>query len=179
MNIRKKLGQVVSGMLAALSVLFYVERPLEATAPAGVTFTVLNRATVPEFDARRRYRQESDDPQLDKKVWKIELEATRMVEVWTVLFTVQPGGHGGWHTHPGPAVFTVSAGTLTMYEGDDPSCTPQLFPAGTGSIEADSPAHYHSLRNETDSVAQTIVTFIVPVGASIRTDLPDPGNCPF
>jgi len=179
MNIRKKLGQVVSGMLAALSVLFYVERPLEATAPAGVTFTVLNRATVPEFDARRRYRQESDDPQLDKKVWKIELEATRMVEVWTVLFTVQPGGHGGWHTHPGPAVFTVSAGTLTMYEGDDPSCTPQLFPAGTGSIEADSPAHYHLLRNETDSVAQTIVTFIVPVGASIRTDLPDPGNCPF
>jgi hypothetical protein len=179
MNIRKKLGQVISGIVAALSVLSYAERPLEATAPAGVTFTVLNRAMVPEFDARRRYRQESDDPQLDKKVWKIELEATRMVEVWTVLFTVQPGGHGGWHTHPGPAVFTVSAGTLTMYEGDDPSCTPQLFPAGTGSIEADSAAHYHLLRNETTSVAQTIVTFIVPVGASIRTDLPDPGNCPF
>jgi hypothetical protein len=77
------------------------------------------------------------------------------------------------------AVFTVSAGTLTMYEGDDPSCTPQLFPAGTGSIEADSPAHNHLLRNETNSVAQTIVTFIVPVGASLRTDLPDPGNCPF
>ena len=65
MDIRKKLGQVISGMVAALSVLSYAERPLEATAPAGVTFTVLNRATVPEFDARRRYRQDSDDPQLD------------------------------------------------------------------------------------------------------------------
>jgi mannose-6-phosphate isomerase-like protein (cupin superfamily) len=179
MNIRKKPGQVVSGTVAALSILSYAERPLEATAPAGVTFTVLNRATVPEFDARRRYRQESDERHQNKKVWKIELEATRMVEVWTVLFTVQPGGHSGWHTHPGPAVFTVSAGTLTMYDGDDPSCTPQPFPAGTGSIEADSPAHNHLLRNETNSVAQTIVTFIVPVGAPIRTDLPDPGNCSF
>lgn len=179
MNTRQKLGHVMSGLVAGLSVLAYAQRPLEATPPAGVTFTVLNRATVPEFDARRRYRQESEDPQRNKRVWKIELEATRMVEVWTVLFTVQPGGHGGWHTHPGPAVFTVSAGVLTMYEGDDPSCTPQLFPAGTGSIEADSPAHSHLLRNETNTVAQTIVTFIVPVGASIRTDLPDPGNCPF
>lgn len=178
MNTRKRLRQLLPG-LVALSVLSNIEGPLEATAPAGVTFTVLNRATVPEFDARRKYREAGDDPQLRKKTWKIELEATRMVEVWTVLFTVQPGGHSGWHTHPGPAVFTVSAGTLTMYEADDPSCTPQSFPAGTGSIEADSAAHSHLLRNETDTVAQTIVTFIVPMGAGIRTDLPDPGNCPF
>lgn len=179
MNACKKLAQVISGTFAAISVVSYAEQPLGATPPSGVTFTVLNRATVPEFDARRRYRQESDDPHQDRKVWKIELEATRMVEVWTVLFTVQPGGHGGWHTHPGPAVFTVSVGTLTMYEGDDPSCTPQVFPAGTGSIEADTAAHRHLLRNETNSVAQTIVTFLVPVGEAIRTDLPDPGNCSF
>jgi mannose-6-phosphate isomerase-like protein (cupin superfamily) len=179
MNARKKVAQVVSGTVAALSVLSYAEQPLDATAPAGVTFTVLNRATVPEFDARRRYRQQSDDPQQHKKVWKIELEATRMVDVVTVLFTVQPGGHSGWHTHPGPAVFTVSAGTLTMYEGDDPSCTPQPFPAGTGAVEAETAAHNHLLRNETNSVAQTLVTFLVPVGAPIRTDLPNPGNCSF
>jgi quercetin dioxygenase-like cupin family protein len=96
-----------------------------------------------------------------------------------VLFTVQPGGHSGWHTHPGPALFTVSKGALTMYEGDDPSCTPQLFPAGTGSIEAETSGHIHLLRNETGSVAETIVTFLLPVGAPVRTGLPNPGNCPF
>jgi hypothetical protein len=101
------------------------------------------------------------------------------IDVVTVLFTVQPGGHSGWHTHPGPAIFTIRAGTLTMYEGDDPSCTPQLFPTGTGSIEADTSGHIHMLRNETTSVAETVVTFLVPVGAPIRTDLPDPGTCPF
>jgi hypothetical protein len=35
------------------------------------------------------------------------------------------------------------------------------------------------LRNETGSVAETVVTFLMPVGSLLRTDLPDPGNCPF
>ena len=179
MHAQNKLALLICGTAAAL-LTGYAEQPLEATPPAGVTASVLNRAIVPEFDARRRYRQASEDPREHKKVWTIELAATRMIEVWTVEFTVQPGGHGGWHTHPGPAVFTISAGTLTMYDADDPSCTPRVFPAGTGSIEADTAEHSHLLRNETGSVARTIVTFLVPVGtglAGLRTDLSDPGNC--
>jgi hypothetical protein len=42
-----------------------------------------------------------------------------------------------------------------------------------------TPAHYHILRNETVSVARTIVTFLVPVGTrlgGLLTDLPDPGT---
>ena len=152
--------------------------PAEATPAEGVTFTVLNRATVPEFDAVRRFREMTEAP-ATRRTWKIEVEATRMIDVVTVLFTVQPGGHGGWHTHPGPALFTVSSGTLTMYDADDPSCAPQPFPAGTGSIEADTIAHSHLLRNETASVAETVVTFLVPVGSAIRVDRPAPAHCPF
>ena len=181
MNGHKKLARMRSGTIAVLALVWCADRPAEATAPSGVTFTVLNRATVPEFDVSRRFREESEDTNRRprQEVWKIELEATRIIDVVSVLFTVQPGGHSGWHTHPGPAFFTVRTGTLTMYEGDDPSCSPQLFPAGTGSIEAETSGHIHLLRNETTSVAETIVTFLVPVGAPIRTDLPDPGTCPF
>jgi len=183
MNAHKKLAHAILGAIVLLAVVWGDGRPAEATPPSGVTFTLLSRATVPEFDARRRFRKERKDTDRHRrktwKTWKIELEATRMIDVVTVRFTVQPGGHGGWHTHPGPAIFTVSSGTLTMYEGDDPSCTPQFFPAGRGSIEAENSAHIHMLRNETGSVAETIVTFLVPVGADIRTDLPDPGTCPF
>lgn len=179
MNARKKLTAGVGTMVIAMC-LGDARRPIEATPAAGVTSTLLNRATVPAFDARRTYRQESDAPPRHRRTWKIALEATEMIDVVTVLFTVQPGGHSGWHTHPGPALFTVSAGTLTMYDANDPSCTPQLFPAGAGSIEAGTSSHSHLLRNETDTVAQTIVTFLVPVGTlDLRTDRPDPGNCPF
>jgi Cupin domain len=180
MNAHSKLLHMLAGTIALLAVTWGAGHFVEATPPLGVTFTVLSRATVPEFDASRRFRDERKDSDRRRpRTWKIELEATRMIDVVTVLFTVQPGGHSGWHTHPGPALFTVKAGTLTMYEGDDPSCKPQLFPAGTGSIEADTSGHIHMLRNETNSVAETIVTFLVPVGAPIRTDLADPGNCPF
>jgi hypothetical protein len=180
MKAQRKLTHVFSGSIAALALGWCADRPAEATEPSGVTVTVINQATVPEFDARRRYREESTNiGRRPGRIWKLELEATRMIQVVTALFTVQPGGHSGWHTHPGPAIFTIKAGTLTMYDGDDPSCTPQLFPAGTGSIEADTGAHIHMLRNETGSVAETVVTFLMPVGSLLRTDLPDPGNCPF
>lgn len=180
MNAYQKLAHMFAGAIGLFAAVVCAGRPVAATAPSGVTFTVLSRATVPEFDARRRYRQESEETDRSRdKTWKIELQATRMIDVVTVLFTVQPGGHSGWHTHPGPAFFTIRAGTLTMYEGDDPSCTPHLFPTGTGSIEAGESGHIHMLRNETASVAETVVTFLVPVGAPIRTDLPDPGTCPF
>jgi len=38
------------------------------------------------------------------------------------------------------------------------------------------------VRNETNSVAEAVVTYMVPVGTpqnQLRTDLPNPGNCPF
>jgi quercetin dioxygenase-like cupin family protein len=180
MPTHKYLARTLVAAAAALAVLSYAAPRIEATPPQGVTFTVLNRATVPEFEALRKFRDESHRPgKPKKKFWKIDMEATRTIDVVTVLFTVQPGGDSGWHTHPGPAIFTVSAGALTMYDADDESCEPQFFPAGTGSIEADTAGHSHLLRNETDSVAQTMVTFLLPVGAPLRTDLPDPGNCTF
>src|SRR5262247_2232389 len=91
------------------------------------------------------------------------------------------GGYSGWHTHPGPVFFTVRTGTLTVYEGDDPTCKPTVFFAGTGAVEAATNTHSHMVRNETNSVAEAVVTYLVPVGANpLRTDLPNPGNnCPF
>jgi hypothetical protein len=71
---------------------------------------------------------------------------------------------------------------LTVYEGEDPSCTPQVFTAGTGAVEAGTGTHSHMVRNETGSVAEAVVTYMVPVGtpqSQLRSDRPNPGNCPF
>src|SRR2546425_5017733 len=95
----------------------------KATPPSGTSFSLVGRATVPEFNVKRK------DKTLD---WRIGLDADQPIDVATQIVTFQPGGYSGWHTHPGPVFFTVRTGTLTVYEGDDPSCTPLTFPAGTG-----------------------------------------------
>lgn len=143
---------------------------VEATPPSGVSFSPVGRATLPEFRVIR----------IDKSPqWRVGLLAAQPLDVATQVVTFQPGGYSGWHTHPGPVFFTVRTGTLTVYEGDDPSCTPHTFSAGTGTVEAGTATHIHIVRNETDTVAEAVVTYLVPIGAPLRTDLPDPGNCTF
>ena len=139
---------------------------IKATPPSGISFTKVGRATVPEFNVKRK------DKALD---WAIRLDTDQPIDVATQIVTFQPGGFSGWHTHPGPVFFTVHTGTLTVYEGDDPTCTPHVFTAGTGAVEAAT----NMVRNETGSVAEAVVTYMVPAGAPLRTDLPNPGNCPF
>ena len=94
--------------------------------------------------------------------------------------TIQPGGSSGWHTHPGPSFVMVTQGTVTEYEGDDPSCTPHVYSAnGTNSFIDIGGGAVHIIRNESGAVAQTIAVQLVPAGAVRREDAPAPGNCPF
>jgi hypothetical protein len=184
MKVHKTLARTVSGLLAVMALVCAAEFKAGATPPSGIAFTPVGRATVPEFDVRRRFRIPGEDGEHGRqdKWWKLQLEATQPIDVATQIVTFQPGGFSGWHTHPGPVFFTVRTGTLTVYEGNDPSCAPLVFPAGTGALEAGSSTHIHMVRNETSSVAEALVTYMVPVGtpqSQLRTDLPNPGNCPF
>ena len=172
-TMRRIFAQGLLMCLVATAVLCAFKFSANATPPSGLSFTPVGRATLPSFNVKRKIKA------LD---WEMELEADQPVDVATQIVTFQPGGYSGWHTHPGPVFFTVRTGTLTVYEGDDPTCTPHVFAAGTGAVEAATNNHIHMVRNETGSVAEAVVTYIVPVGANpLRTDLPDPGNskCPF
>lgn len=172
MNAHRNWLRAIPGLVAVLPLVLGPLRPAVATPPSGVTFTVLTRATLPAFDVKRKIKE------LDH--WRVALEADQPIDLVVALFTVQPGGQGGWHTHPGPSLWTVTAGTMTIYEGDDPACTPHVYPAGTGDVEAQTNEHIHNLRNESATeVAQTVVTFLLPVGAPLRIDLPNPGYCRF
>jgi quercetin dioxygenase-like cupin family protein len=185
-----KLVQTTAGVVAVAGFIWVAPFLAKATPISGISFTPIGRATVPEFDVTRRFRVQTEgnvngrheDEERKDKSWKIQLEATAPIDVATQLLTFQPGGFSGWHTHPGPVFLTVKTGKLTMYEGDDPSCTALAIPAGTGAVEAGTSTHIHMVRNETNSIAEAVVTYLVPVGTpqnQLRTDLPNPGNCPF
>jgi len=165
-----KASHLAGGGLAVVALVAGVELVGHATAPSGVSFTPVVRATLSDFNVKRH------DEDLD---WEVELEAPQPIDVATQIVTFQPGGSSGWHTHPGPVFFTVRRGTLTVYEGDDPTCTPLVFPTGSGAVEAATSSHVHLVRNETQDLAEAVVTYLVPVGAALRTDRPDPGNCSF
>jgi mannose-6-phosphate isomerase-like protein (cupin superfamily) len=186
MDNHRRLGKALGGLAAVVAFIGVAQFAVDATPPSGISFVPVGRATLPQFDVRRRLPMPqdaaTDDHHRRNKFFKIELEATESIDVATQIVTFQPGGYSGWHTHPGPVFFTVRTGTLTVYEGDDPSCTPLVFPAGTGALEAGTARHVHMVRNETGSVAEALVTYLAPVGTpqnQLRSDRPDPGNCPF
>jgi quercetin dioxygenase-like cupin family protein len=167
------MKHTLPAFVAAVVVVSFAQIPANATPPSGISFTPVGRATVPAFDVKRK------EMAID---WRIRLEAEQPIDIATQVVTFQPGGYSGWHTHPGPVYFTVKTGTLTVYEGTDPDCTPIVFAAGSGAVEAATNDHSHMVRNETDSVAEAVVTYMVPVGtpqSQLRTDLPNPGNCTF
>ena len=87
----------------------------------------------------------------------------------------------GWHTHPGPSFVIVTQGSVTAYDGDDPTCTPHLYTANTANNAFIDPGdgHVHIIRDESGAIAKTIAVQLIPAGADRRQDAPNPGNCPF
>ncbi len=158
---------VVAMALVGMAVLTTV--PALATDAIGVTTTIL-AGPVP-FD--------NIGVRLMTNDWKIRLQTNSATDFYVVDNVFDPNGNTGWHSHPGPSLITVVAGTITEYEGDDPMCTPHVYPAGTGFVDKGGDHHVHLLRNEGTIPAETIASQLIPAGALRRIDEPDPGYCPF
>jgi hypothetical protein len=159
-----------------------------ATPNSGSTSTLLGRATFKSFKVERqqlpvsdpsvgRWGGEADRNRRRRPIWEVEAEARPALDIATQTITFQPGGHSGWHSHPGPVFISVVSGTMTFYESDDPDCQPIVRNAGEGYL--DTGEHAHIARNETSAPATNVVTYLVPPGAALRVDEPFPGNCPF
>ena len=109
---------------------------------------------------------------------ELKLSTRDDVQVVTQSITIAPGGHTGWHSHPGPVFVTISAGTMTFYDADDPTCTAGTYATGDSFVDRGG-GHVHIARNEGSVDMVLFATYLVPVGAPIRTDAPNPGTCPF
>lgn len=109
--------------------------------------------------------------------WQARIDTKGATDVYVVENKIAPGGTFGWHSHPGPSIVVIKTGELTLYHGDDPSCTPTRVPAGSGFV--DDGGDVHLVRNEGSVETVVYVTSLVPRGAARRIDEPSPGNCPF
>lgn len=144
--------------------------PPSFTVGSGSSSTLLGRATFSDPAGKIKVQRETGN-------WEVEIEAKPALDLAVQSIVFQPGGHSGWHSHPGPVFIQVVSGTMTFYESDDPTCTPIVRTAGQGYLDVGK--HAHIARNESGVQAQNVVTYFAPPGAALRIDEPNPGNCPF
>jgi hypothetical protein len=109
--------------------------------------------------------------------YDVELKSHDNTDIAVANIVVAPGGHSGWHYHPGPVLVVVKTGVITFYHGNDPTCTGTVHPAGTAFLEEGGDVGI--ARNEGAVEVNNVVTFFVPKGSPTRIDAPRPGNCTF
>jgi len=150
-----------------------------STTP-GFSGTTLAKATFGELDIKAKT--------IPADLWRAELKTKGDSDLYVQQNTWDPAAcnnecipSSGWHTHPGPSLVIVTQGTVTEYDGDDPSCTPHVYSAsGTNSFVDIGSGAVHIIRDESGSVAKTVVVQLIPKAANRRIDVtPAPGNCSF
>lgn len=102
---------------------------------------------------------------------KVEIETEGSSDVYVVSNTISPGGHTGWHSHPGPSIISVKSGQVSEYHPENPT-TPHVHAEGTSFLE---PANrVHLMKNEGTVDLVLIAVQILPKGATRRIDAPAP-----
>jgi hypothetical protein len=126
-------------LFVAIAVLAAYAGNVLATPPTtpGFSGTTLARATFGELDINA-HTNPAD-------VWKAQLKTNGDSDLYVQQNTWDPSAcngcipSSGWHTHPGPSLVIVTQGTVTAYDGDDPTCTPHVYSAD-GTTSAAEPS---------------------------------------
>jgi quercetin dioxygenase-like cupin family protein len=131
-------------------------------APVFVSTTLGGPATLEEFQSKTV----NDDGH------RIKLQTKGVSDVYVTNIKIQPGGQGGWHSHPGPSIICVKAGEATFYDDCDGATTPHRYTAGKCFVE--DAGCVHILKNEGSVDVEIYVMQIVPEGAPRRIDAASP-----
>src|SRR5258708_4170570 len=101
-----------------------------ATPRAGLLFNTLSSGTAQSFDSGSQ-----------NGGWQLMFATNGPTDIITQTISLLPGGFAGWHSHPGAAILTVTSGTLTFYQGNDPTCTPHVYPTGSSLVDHGGDLH--------------------------------------
>jgi hypothetical protein len=156
---KKRFTLLGALILVALSAFVAVTK---ANPASGVTPTLVARGTYDGFNVR-------SDPH--GSIADFRAHSTDPVDIVVQRHDYAPGANTGWHQHPGPIFITVTQGTLTFYEYNDPTCTPHVYSQGQGFVDT---GDGHIGFNRTNQPASDVAVAIAPVGGAFRTELSAP-----
>jgi quercetin dioxygenase-like cupin family protein len=162
---------LAAGILGAVAMFGFVQ----ATPGTGVTSTLFAVGRFDDIDAKAL--TDIDPNPANTDFWQARIRTKGTSELYILENRIAPGGTFGWHSHPGPSLVVVKSGALTLYRADDPTCTGQVVPTGSGFV--DNGGDVHVVRNEGSVVTVVYVSSLVPAGFERRIDQASPGNCGF
>jgi quercetin dioxygenase-like cupin family protein len=189
-----KRSVVLTLIVAALSLGAVLAR---ATPPSGVASgTILARGTAAETLVIGTPRTTTVTKKVKIRVGRKVVTKAVKVQVESVLplmtcgrssacdtvvqqVAINPGGHTGWHTHPGPTFVAITQGEGTLYHSDQAGCPGHKFGTSSGFFQPSGDVHL--LRNEGATPLVIYAFYVLPPGtanSAIRTDQPTPANCP-
>jgi len=159
---KKTSKQIVAGAFVAYALGAFATQTARATPPSE-NFTATNIVGPVMLDDIHTV--------LETPGYGAMLKTRGPSDVYITRLTIEPGGHGGWHSHPGPSIITVKSGTASFYDECD-NFTPHAYAADTGFVE--DAGCVHLLANEGMVDLEVVVIQIVPRGAPRRIDEPAP-----
>ena len=161
-----------------VTALFYAT-PAMATDPVGFKSTTIAKGQFGDIDVFSKFIQPGTAPDWTKRnIWRSRQKTKGLSDGYVLNNVWAVGGSTGWHTHLSHTLIIVTAGAVTQYQGDDPTCTGTVYTAGMSFVD-EGGAHVHNVRNEGTVEAQVVAVRLIPTGQPGRIDAPDPGNCHF
>ena len=155
---KQTLKLILAVAIVAFAVGGITFRFAQATPPQGFTAeTIAGPARMEEIDT---FSEVGDH--------KVRIKTKGVSDVWVTRIKIAAGGHGGWHSHPGPSIIMVKSGTATLYDDCDDFAVPHVFPAGTAFAE--DAGCVHIIGNAGDTELELVVIQIVPLDAPRRID---------
>jgi quercetin dioxygenase-like cupin family protein len=157
----KSLRRILAGVAAACVFGSIAIGIAWATPGQGITTTIIAGPTVLE-DVHLKSKSDVNEVQVKTK---------GLTDVYVVQNRIVPGGHTGWHSHPGPSIVSVVSGTATEYRSDDPNGT--VYTAGTAFVD-EGGDHAHIVVNEGHTDLVLVAFQTLPHDAPRRIDEPAP-----
>ena len=137
-----------------------------ATAALGLTSQILAVGSSP--DGMASHIQFNKNPDGSVTPWGLQLQIHGDTDHRQVRLELVPGGHSGWHSHPGLVIGTVTSGQVDTY---DAACRKRTVNAGGVFVEGDQ---VHAIHNSGSGTAAVYLTFLVKKGVVPRLDEPAP-----
>jgi quercetin dioxygenase-like cupin family protein len=157
----KRLKLLVAGALVICAIGGFAVGFAWATSGSGISTTIVSGPVV--LDESQVVTEHPD--------WGVIFKTKGLSDVYVVRNVITPGGHTGWHSHPGPSIVSVVSGQATEYRSDDLLGT--VYPAGTAFVD-EGGDHAHIIVNEGTTDLVLVAFQILPKGAQRRIDEPAP-----